>query len=60
MIIHNSHTPQPTPYTLHPTPYTLHPTPHPLHCVSLTKAGDILYPEKVYYADVKKPDFLLT
>ncbi|MFN5971280.1 MAG: hypothetical protein ACK48H_15485 [Microcystis sp.] len=49
MIIHNSH-------TLHPTPYT----PQPLDCVSLTKAGDILYPEKVYYADVKKPEFLLT
>jgi len=26
----------------------------------LTKAGAILYPEKVYYADVKKPEFLLT
>jgi len=26
----------------------------------LTKLGAILYPEKVYYADVKKPDFLLT
>ncbi|MEY3556684.1 MAG: hypothetical protein RLZZ580_2741, partial [Cyanobacteriota bacterium] len=37
-----------------------HPTPHPLDCVSLTKAGAILYPEKMYYADVKKPEFLLT
>ncbi|GBF53059.1 hypothetical protein N0824_00909 [Microcystis sp. 0824] len=36
------------------------PTPHPLDCVSLTKLGAILYPEKLYYADVKKPDFLLT
>jgi hypothetical protein len=26
----------------------------------LTKLGAILYPEKVYYADVKKPEFLLT
>jgi hypothetical protein len=26
----------------------------------LTKAGAILYPEKMYYADVKKPEFLLT
>ncbi|GAL94993.1 hypothetical protein N44_03848 [Microcystis aeruginosa NIES-44] len=72
MIIHNSHTPHPTPHTLNPTPHTppappmsggqggSHPTPHTLDCVSLTKVGAILYTEKMSYADVKKPEFLLT
>ncbi|WP_287740786.1 hypothetical protein [Microcystis sp. M169S2] len=27
-IIHNSHTPHPTPHTPHPPPHTPHPTPH--------------------------------